>query len=312
MSIVLTTESLDQKERFNYWNDVVTKFYAPCVGNVAELDQFNATTTVHSFGSSEISTVDSVSIRYDRRPEDLHRIPREDIFLSVITEGEGYFSQNDRTVKHQKGDVLLYDSAKPYVFNYPKAYQSMLLRVPRALVQTKVNQLDQLGGTVFKSHTPHARLIQSLMRETNFIASEPELQEGDEFIMPTLEMITTALGKATNSQLILANETSHQKLLNEIKQFARQNITEESLSLEMIAEHKNLSIRTLSRLFAEAGETPKSWLQEQRLCGAYEAILKRRVTNVTEAALTFGYKDLSHFSRAFKRRFGCTPNSLLH
>jgi AraC-like DNA-binding protein len=36
-----------------------------------------------------------------------------------------------------------------------------------------------------------------------------------------------------------------------------------------------------------------------------------RAKNVTDAALDFGFSDLSHFSRAFKAMFGKSPNALL-
>lgn len=311
MSIILSTEKLGQKERFSYWNDVVTQVYAPCNGTTEDFSGFNASVTVNSFGSTELSTVSSQSVHYHRRDTDLHTKPQEDIFISIMHEGNCFFTQNDRQVRHQKGDVLIYDSAKPYVFSYPEAYQSILLRLPRAMVQTKVSKIDSLGGTVLEGNSPYARLINSLMKETSFITENSESHDFDEFITPTLEMITSAVGKGTD-RLLISGGSSHEVLLNEIKCFIRNNITNEELSLEMIAKHKNMSLRTLSRLFAEAGETPKSWLQEQRLSHAYSALMNRKVKNVTEAALTYGYKDLSHFSRAFKQRYGCNANSLLN
>ncbi len=192
MSTVFSTDTLEQKDRFNYWNDVVTKHYAPCLGIANDTTQFKATTTVERIGSTELSHVASESIRYDRRAADLRAIPREDIFLSVILDGEGYFEQNNRQVSHDVGDVLIYDSGKPYSFNYTSSYKAMLLRIPRPLIQAKVTRLDNLGGTILNDQSSYGRLIKSLMNETSIIASSPDLIE-DDFIVPTLDMLTTAI-----------------------------------------------------------------------------------------------------------------------
>jgi len=310
MGTVFSTDSLDTKDRFSYWNDVVTKHYAPCQGHSDDSAKFNATTTVHSLGSTELSSVTSESIRYDRRAVDLKSIPREDIFVSVMLEGEGYFEQNGRQLYHKSGDVLIYDSGKPYSFNYTTAYKAMLLRLPRPLVQVKISKLDDLGGTVLNDNSAYARLIRSLLTESSIIASSPELIQETDFIIPTLDMLTTAIHRATEGS-VQASGSSSNKLLNEIKAFARAHITDEDLTLEQIAACKNISLRTLSRLFAESGETPRNWLQNQRICSAYDAIVNKKVSNVTEAALTFGFKDISHFSRSFKNTYGCSPKELI-
>ena len=309
MGTVFSTDPLDQKDRFSFWNDVVTRHYAPCQGVSINRDSFNATTTVHHLGNTELSSVRSESIRYNRRVQDLKNIPRDDIFISLMIEGEGYFEQNGRQLFHQAGDILIYDSAKPYVFNYTSTYKAMLLRLPRPLVQVKVSKMDDLGGTVLSNESAYSRLIRSLLNETSIIATSPELNQTDEFIVPSIEMITSAIQRATEGSVL--NGSTQNKLLNEIKAYIRAHITDEELTLEQIAANKNISLRTLSRVFAESGETPRNWLQNQRICSAYEAIVNKKVNNVTEAALTFGFKDVSHFSRSFKNAYGCTPKELM-
>ncbi|NRA55760.1 MAG: helix-turn-helix domain-containing protein [Gammaproteobacteria bacterium] len=309
MSMVFSTDSLENKDKFSYWHEVVTKYYAPCTGLTNNKENFSATTTVQDVGLAELSHVISDGIRYDRRPSDLRSTPREDIFLSIMLEGEGYFSQNDHQVKHQAGDILIYDSAKPYCFNYSNAYKSMLLKLPRSLVQTKISHIDQLGGTIIKCQSVYGKLIKSLMQDTLVIASSPELSQKNEFILPTLEMLTTAMQRASDGRE-QATDTGHSKLLSEIKTYIHRHITDEELSINRIATENNVSVRTLSRLFAEIGETPRNWLQMQRLSFAYEALATRKVSNVTQAALTFGYKDLSQFSRTFKKQYGISPKDL--
>ena len=63
----------------------------------------------------------------------------------------------------------------------------------------------------------------------------------------------------------------------------------------------------LSRQFsAEAGLTIQHYLRHVRLERAAE-LLRSGHCNVTEAALAVGYSSLSHFTVAFRERFGCCP-----
>jgi len=63
----------------------------------------------------------------------------------------------------------------------------------------------------------------------------------------------------------------------------------------------------LSRQFsAEAGLTIQQYLRHLRLERAAE-LLRSGHCNVTEAALAVGYNSLSHFTVAFRERFGCCP-----
>eukprot|EP01032_Pedospumella_encystans_P034527 gene34527-39031_t len=64
------------------------------------------------------------------------------------------------------------------------------------------------------------------------------------------------------------------------------------------------------RLFATEGTTPGRWLWQQRLEASYRALAEGRVRQVSQAALEFGFTDLSHFSRAFKARFGRSPKDV--
>jgi AraC-like DNA-binding protein len=63
----------------------------------------------------------------------------------------------------------------------------------------------------------------------------------------------------------------------------------------------------LSRVFTmETGMTISRFLKTRRLEKA-AALLRDGRHNVTEAAMAVGYSSLSHFSKAFASRFGCSP-----
>jgi len=70
------------------------------------------------------------------------------------------------------------------------------------------------------------------------------------------------------------------------------------------------SLATFKRDFERIFNTsPSRWLQQQRLNDAYY-LIKEKKTNVTDVYMDVGFKDLSHFSFAFKKAFGVAPSKL--
>jgi AraC-like DNA-binding protein len=68
----------------------------------------------------------------------------------------------------------------------------------------------------------------------------------------------------------------------------------------------NVSLRTLQRHFQKQyGTTLSAWLNALRIARAYERI--RLGETVKAVAIELGFKQLSHFSRAFKQAHGVTP-----
>ncbi len=78
-------------------------------------------------------------------------------------------------------------------------------------------------------------------------------------------------------------------------------------SLEELGRIVGCSPFYLSRQFSqETGQTVQQYLRQVRLEHAAE-LLRRGRCNVTEAAFAVGYNSLSHFTVAFREKFGCCP-----
>jgi len=82
-----------------------------------------------------------------------------------------------------------------------------------------------------------------------------------------------------------------------------------NLSIEEFAQLCHRSLSTFKRDFQQRYHTtPGKWLLERRLVGASD-LLRTTTGSVTEIMLECGFEDLSHFSHAFKERFGATPSA---
>lgn len=89
--------------------------------------------------------------------------------------------------------------------------------------------------------------------------------------------------------------------------YVDQNYRDQELCLAAVADHLNLSIYTVSRLFKEAtAEGFKEYVTKKRLEYAC-ALLKQTDKSISSIANESGFADSSHFSATFKRKYGTQP-----
>lgn len=82
-----------------------------------------------------------------------------------------------------------------------------------------------------------------------------------------------------------------------------------NLSLEAFAQMCHRSLSSFKREFEKHyGTSPGRWLLERRLEHSV-ALLLNTGMNVTEIMFECGFEDPSHFSRAFKKKFGQPPSA---
>lgn len=81
------------------------------------------------------------------------------------------------------------------------------------------------------------------------------------------------------------------------------------LSIEEIASFTGRSLSTFKRDFKKiSGLPPEKWLIQRRLEAA-QSMLRETDKSVTDVYVEVGFKNMSHFSTAFKKHFGVAPSN---
>ncbi len=94
--------------------------------------------------------------------------------------------------------------------------------------------------------------------------------------------------------------------------YLRTNLADPLLSPKMLARHMRVSVRTIHNRFEEAGTTFGRWILEHRLLACHKALgdpLYDRFS-VSQIAFSWGFNDLSHFTKTFRARFDASPGRL--
>lgn len=80
------------------------------------------------------------------------------------------------------------------------------------------------------------------------------------------------------------------------------------LTLAMVAGAVASSPRQLQRAYAQFGEMSFSEdLSARRMSVAAELLIEQRAIPVADVARLVGYRQATHFARAFRRRYGLSP-----
>ncbi len=102
-----------------------------------------------------------------------------------------------------------------------------------------------------------------------------------------------------------------QEWLEAFETFVRKNLSNDILSVTMLADEFAMSESTLLRQLKRlTGLTPVQYLLEMRLDKARQLLEDRRYNSIAEVALEVGYSDSRSFSRSFKQRFGKLPSEV--
>jgi len=139
-----------------------------------------------------------------------------------------------------------------------------------------------------------------------------EMQDPDPSLMELKfkELILNIADNAVNKDLL----TYFCSLLHEPQAILLKRVMEDNfcynLKLEAFAELSNRSLSAFKRDFEKVFQlTPGKWLLEARLHYALQ-LLSNQHKAVSEAAFESGFQSQSHFSRAFKIRFGKEPTAM--
>jgi AraC-like DNA-binding protein len=228
--------------------------------------------------------------------------------LYLVLRGEVGLTQDGREVGARSGDLFLYDQTQPFTLFFQHDYRIILVNIPRPLLISRLPKARRLTARRIAGASKLGALAGTIVREITGFDEPVDTEVIDRLGTSALDILATTMEAELTDQT--ESGSGRDRLLTEVKSYILAHLPEAELDIDTIAKAHNMAPRTLNRLFAADGTTPIRWLWRQRLDASYKALAEGQVSHVTDAAMSFGFTDMSHFSRAFKKTFGRSPNLL--
>jgi AraC-like DNA-binding protein len=260
-----------------------------------------------TLGQIEVSRVAS-SREISRRTRQHVSSDNHDTY--VLVHGiSGDVSLQQRAVRTQivPRSFVFYCASRPYEWQHMNMAEVRNIAVPGSLLKARLRNVDQYAGRSFTDTVGMWRILAEMMDTS--LGELEAIPEAASYQLGAQIVDLLALTLEGDGRLSLSGASSRAGIYRRCVGFIRGNIVDGDLGPDLIAGAVGLSVRSLHRIFAENDATVTECIREARLAASLTHLQNPggAEISISEIAHRTGFRSHSHFSHAFRAKFGMTP-----
>lgn len=268
---------------------------------------FSADLSSSNIDELHLSRVRADPHQVTRSPSMVGTDQRDDLLLILAVDGELTVSQHDRSVTLSEGSFSMVDAAAPFIVEGLTEFEQIVLHTPRELLAARLPE-DALISSFGIGHGGAAglggllsRFLVDLSRTNDALSASARATTAS----TVLDLLATTVGERVTS--LSPTALGHQRDLQRVQHEMVRTLHLPGRGLAEISADLGMSVRYVHKLFESTEFTPRGYLTEERMKRA-RWLLVDSDRSVAEVGAMVGYRDVSHFSRAFRSRFGTSPS----
>lgn len=235
----------------------------------------------------------------------VHR-PSEDalpsIAMSLQERGASVIEQDDRSARLVPGRWSLVSSRQPYTLVNPGQTQRLILIIPVDRIEPKLD-VNALLLRSFSGTAGIARVTFDVARSIFDKLGSFHTMRACDLADSICRLASLALHEGA---LAAVCDSERNTLADRIRSYINDHLRDPDLSLETLARNLNASKRSLHRAASPLNGSIHNLIWHTRLDRCRSDLLDpaKAHQSIGEIAHSWGFKNLTHFSRAFRERFG--------
>jgi AraC-like DNA-binding protein len=305
-----STASLPEQQRVAMMRD----FYGPLVARVdlepASDDPFYFEATARACPGLTVVDLVSSPVHLWRNRKLLDGDDR--VTLSLTLAGSGSISHVGRELTRAVGSGFLCSHADEFNSTIPIASHHINVSVPRGVLAELV---PRLNDHFMRPIAPQSEVLRLIIDYVTMLGRDHTLTSAalrQLAVTHVHDLVALALGASRDAAEVARNRGLRAARLHAIKADIVALLALPDLSLVQIATRHGITPRYVQALFEQEGTSFSKYLLDERLQLVYRMLRDpvQQIRSVSTIAFAAGFGDLSHFNRAFRRRYGATPSDV--
>jgi AraC-like DNA-binding protein len=300
----VSTASLPVSERLEYWEHYNTSVLVGLTCKTFEERGLLARETNLDMDRYRVADIAGNAHVIERSAQHVRSHPKSSAFVSLLISGEGHFHQGQQWLQLAAGDLVVYDTDRPYLFGFGPDMRQLLVDVPIHLLQGDGETIDLTTPILVRGDgmDAPAAAARKLRRALNVLVESPDpstSSQGTDAVLDAVSGLLLGRGPAGSSRVVAA-----------AKAFIEARLDDSTLDVEAVAASVGVSARHLGRLFAGQQGSVGRYILEQRLRRASLELRDHSMAcyRISDIAYRWGFASQAHFATAFKKRYGCSPS----
>ncbi len=302
-----TTEAVPPRERFGYWQRAVCEGLVGAETQSPVSGPFMARMAASRHADYGFATWAASGHGVVRSP----RMTRSDdvapFFVSLQLDGESRYGADPYAADAlavRRGEIAILNTGRPFRVAFPGEVSRVVAIVPRRLLRARVPWCEDIGTMKLDGASPASEPLRAHLAAAGRNLAALDARTAGAFLDNLVNLIALMLAPAAAPAEALRRARG-----DALAAHVARNIANPELSPKDAADALGLSLRLVHRLFAERGTSFGRYLLEARLeaCRRVLADPAQAGRAISDIAFACGFNELSHFSRAFKARFGHSP-----
>lgn len=300
-----TTEAVPPRERFGYWQRAVCEGLVGAETESPVSGPFAARMAASRHADYGFATWAASGHSVVRSPRMTRGQDGAPFFVSLQLTGESRYGANPfagGALAVRQGEIAILNTGRPFRVVFPGEVSRVVAIVPRPLMRARVPWCEDIGTLKLDGESAAAEPLRAHLAAAGRNLAALDARTAGAFLDNLVNLLALMLAPSAAPALRRARGDT-------LAAHVARNIGNPDLSPQDAADALGFSLRLVHRLFAERGTSFGRFLLETRLeaCRRSFDDPAQDGRAVSDIAFACGFNELSHFSRAFKARFGCSP-----
>lgn len=307
-----STDSLPGTDRFTWWHDMTVSTLISTVLHSAHTVDFHATADILDLGCAQITAMTYPPLTSKRTPRLIRQNDPEYYQLSLTVHGDMSLSQSRREATFGDGDLVLYDSSRPFDGWTGSAcgkVTQIVAQFPKRRLPLPPRLVDRLIATPMPRDGGFTGLLSTFLAQVTAAPHQYGPRDTGHLSTVLFDLIAATVAHHLDDPHTVALESRQHALALRVRAFIQHHLGDTDLTVERVAGAHHLSLRSLYRLFEQQGTTPAAYIRHQRLEAARRDLADPGLAArpISAVAACWGFVRPTDFSRAFRTTYGTPP-----
>jgi AraC-like DNA-binding protein len=309
MKTVFSTNNVHARDRFDFWHGVACKNLVDHSSLPECRLTFDAQIETGNLGDLELILFHNSPMQVSHTARHIAQTKSDHLFVCRQVAGRVLLEQDTREITLEAGDVALLDPLLPYEGHFSTDSETLVLKVPRRELEARVGKTRDMVARSIKPVSMEDRLMSSLSVMLPSLAGKMNSVSEEMVGNHALDLIAVSLAKTMEAHCPRVS-SAKALVLSNIRSVIEARLTDPSLGAQAVADAVRVSVRYANAVLADHDTSIMRLIQARRLARCRYALEDPNQAHrtVSEIAYGWGFSDMTHFGRRFKKAYGILPH----